>query len=119
MTNQLKGAVVIGCMDGRLDDAWVNQHYPHHDRVRLAGGARTLIKTETQAVVLQQIALSVQLHGTTVVVLMNHEDCGAYGGSAEYVDDLAKAAAIVQNSYPSLTVVTAIQSLNGDVDVIS
>lgn len=126
-------ALVVGCMDFRLHDAlhtWAADQYGSYDLVHLAGGARTVIDDATQPTLLRQIELSITLHGATTVVLVSHMDCGAYGGSAAfdhddqkerdtYAADLAKAAAVVTEHFPSVTVVTALEELDGSVSIIS
>ncbi len=71
-------AVIVTCMDFRFQPAihkWAEANYGEggFDRVAYAGGVKDL---ET---VLGQIKLSRKLHGSEKVVLVNHEDCGAYG----------------------------------------
>jgi carbonic anhydrase len=65
------------------------------DPVKVAGGARCLAspdRGEDFDFVLDQIRTSVNLHGTTRVILMVHSDCGAYGGLAAFGNDPAVEA---------------------------
>jgi hypothetical protein len=53
------------------------------DIISLAGAAKTLAAPVEPAyfeTAMHQIALAVSLHGIDAVILVNHEDCGAYGG---------------------------------------
>lgn len=43
---------------------------------------------------LEQIRKSIRLHGTKVVILMVHSDCGAYGGLAGGFNGDARAEAV-------------------------
>jgi len=43
--------------------------------------------------VLEQIRKSIRLHGTSLVILMLHSDCGAYGGLVGGFGDNARAEA--------------------------
>ena len=64
--------------------------------------------------VLRQLDISVRLHNPQEVILINHTDCGAYGGSKvfgsleeEYkfhVEELKKAKEMILAKYPSLKV---------------
>jgi len=63
---------------------------------------------------LRQLAISVKLHNPNEVILVNHTDCGAYGGSEAFgsaeeeykfhVKELKKARGAVLVKYPSLKV---------------
>ncbi len=45
----------------------------NYDRVAIAGGAQDIYS------VLKHVELAVRLHKIRKVILINHEDCGAYG----------------------------------------
>ena len=113
-------ALLIHCMDFRLQPEIKKMMEEQGllgdcDLVALAGAAKNLLDPETQALTLKQIGLSRQLHGMKEVHLMNHTDCGAYGGHAafagdeaerrKHADDLAEAAEIIRREFPDLTVV--------------
>jgi carbonic anhydrase len=64
------------------------------DAIRIAGGAKSLASPKQpgeREFVLEQIRTSVRLHGTTLVILMLHSDCGAYGGLADGFGGNARA----------------------------
>lgn len=112
-------ALVIHCMDFRfvegiknyLNTNGLNRNY---DEASIAGGAGALLKDESKDLLLKQVVLSAKLHGISKVILINHQDCGAYGGSDAFVNptmeqakhtaDLHKAADIVKNANKSLTI---------------
>lgn len=85
------------------------------DIVSFAGAAKNINDESTRAFAMKQIELSKQLHGMTEVHLMNHMDCGAYGGHKAFTDqnaehvfqvaELEKAAELVLKQFPDLTVV--------------
>lgn len=55
------------------------------DPIKIAGGAKSLASPQLQTgreFVVDQIRKSIRLHGTRLVILMLHSDCGAYGGLA-------------------------------------
>lgn len=84
------------------------------DLVSIAGAAKNIVNPETQAFALRQIEISKTLHGMKTVHLMNHTDCGAYGGKTAFADeqteyakltgDLKEARDIVKAKFPDLEV---------------
>lgn len=84
-------AIVIHCIDFRMQkyiDAWLKKRFEDftYDRVSVAGGIFD------NYFVLKQVEISKKLHGIKKVILINHEDCGAYGRSGTYkrhIKDLA------------------------------
>lgn len=87
------------------------------DVVSIAGCVKNLVEPakETDAeFVMRQLDISKRLHNVGRVVLMNHLDCGAYGGRkafdsaeaehARHAADLGKAKAMILAKYPDLEV---------------
>ena len=64
--------------------------------------------------ILGQIGISVRLHDMKEVVLLNHTDCGAYGGSSKFdsesaerdfhIREMQKAKEAILAKYPELSV---------------
>lgn len=113
-------ALVINCMDFRLQKSLVNNlpaaaNILSFDLVSQAGAVKPLLVPETRQVILDQVELSKQLHQIKKVILVNHTDCGAYGGSNAFssfeeeirvlTEDLKRAADLVKEHQPSLEVV--------------
>lgn len=87
------------------------------DIVAIAGCVKNLVapakETDTEFV-LRQLDISKRLHNVGRVVLMNHMDCGAYGGAkafenveaerARHAADLEAAKAMIHAKYPDLEV---------------
>lgn len=72
-----------------------------YDYVGFAGATKDL-KT-----ILKQLDISVRLHKIKQVVLMHHEDCGAYGKEStpeKHAKDLLKAKKRIKKLYPQLKV---------------
>ncbi len=121
MENHSCEAVIITCIDFRLQDAinnWISENYSPNtfDRVALAGGVKEL------DTILKQIDISVRLHHINKVVLINHEDCGAYGESGtkeKHSQDLKKAAERTRKSYPNLIVDTYYLHLDGTFEFLA
>ncbi len=97
------------------------------DIVSLAGAAKNLVSPTNDAdreLVLRQIEISKRLHHISEVILMNHTDCGAYGGRAAFPDrdvenkkhaeDLHAARKIVEEKFPGLAVKTYIAQIEPD-----
>lgn len=112
--------LVIHCIDFRFRHQiadWIAENLNDQaDLVAIAGVSKALNDEASRDVVLYQIEIANKLHDMTRVHLMDHVDCGAYGGSKSYSDkaaevamhqeELKKAAQIVKAKLPSLTVKT-------------
>lgn len=112
-------SLLMHCMDFRFGQAikdFMDQHglMNDADMVALAGSAKNIVNPETQAFALRQIEISKTLHSMKTVFLMNHTDCGGYGGrsafeneQAEYdklTGDLKESKEIIKNKWPDLEV---------------
>ena len=115
--------IVVTCIDFRLQEAinkWIAENFQPKtfDRVAIGGGVKNL------DVILSQIDIAVRLHQIKKVVLVNHEDCGAYGnppagGLEKHTTDLKEAKEKISEVYPSLEVKTYYLHLNGNFELIS
>ncbi|MFH0951916.1 MAG: carbonic anhydrase [Patescibacteria group bacterium] len=118
MSHQCK-AIMIHCMDFRLiepirklisDLGLLNDC----DVVSVAGGAGALLKRDSVSYIINHIELSQDLHESSRVILINHLDCGAYGGSEAFksideehqvhVSDLHKAREKLLNKFKNTEV---------------
>lgn len=114
-------SVVVTCIDYRLQkivDSWLARQLGHgtYDRIGLAGAVK---EWET---VSSQINLAVDLHGITKVVLINHEDCGAYGEDdtrRRHEADLKEARRKLLEEYPRMDVEIYYARIGGGIDVVS
>lgn len=99
-------ALVVSCIDFRFQKyirSWLDKNLANKtfDYIGFAGCTKDL---ET---VLKQIAISVRLHHIKQIILIHHEDCGAYGPSGtpqKHAADLQKADEAILRLYPSLQV---------------
>lgn len=115
MENHKAESIVVTCIDFRLQEAinqWIaKQLQPKtFDRVALGGGVKNLEN------ILDQIDIAVRLHHIKKVVLVNHEDCGAYGEEGnrqKHTEDLRAAKNQVRKLYPDLEVDTYYLHLDG------
>jgi hypothetical protein len=80
-------AAIVWCFDNRFQLGFSKflkrLGVANSDPIKIAGGAKCLASPEHEnerEFVLEQIRKSIRLHGTKLVILMVHSDCGAYGG---------------------------------------
>lgn len=114
-------SIVITCIDFRLQEAinsWISQNFTPKtfDRVALAGGVKNL---ET---IMGQIDIALRLHHIKKVVLINHEDCGAYGEAGtpqKHAEDLSHAETKIKEQFPQLEVNKFYLHLDGTLKPIS
>ncbi len=106
MSKHVTQAIVVHCMDFRLQKSindWLQGTFGvgEYDRLSVAGSVFDL------DFVMKQVKLSHDLHEIKKVVLINHEDCGAYGAQGNpqrHADDLRQAAQRIQREIPGLDV---------------
>lgn len=106
-------ACVISCFDARFDVA-VRKFLKRRgiaifDHVKIPGSAKALAAPECEGdrdFVLRMVRTSMRLHRSARVVILAHNDCGAYPGIAvdEIVADVARAAQVLLAAEPSLAV---------------
>jgi hypothetical protein len=113
---------VVWCYDNRFETVFRKLLKRigifHSDPIRIAGGARCLAYSGQESerqFVLDQIRRSMRLHSTSIVVLMLHSDCGAYGGleafqgnaekeAQNHQTDLQQATAFLNSAIPEVTI---------------
>lgn len=109
----LADACVISCYDARFDLATrkflKRRGIVVYDQVKIPGSAKSLAAPESDAdrdFVLGTVRTSMRLHHATRVLLIGHNDCGAYSGAPAdvIVADLFRAAAVLLAAEPTLAV---------------
>jgi carbonic anhydrase len=106
MTVHKCDALVVCCIDFKFQKyihTWLDKNFKNktYDFVGFAGSTKDL------STVLKQLDISVRLHHIKQVVLIHHEDCGAYGKEStpeRHTKDLHKAKDIILKKYPHLQV---------------
>jgi carbonic anhydrase len=106
MSIHISDAFIVSCMDFRFQKyirKWLDKNMGDktYDYVGFAGASKDL-KT-----IMMQLDISVRLHHIKQVILIHHEDCGAYGKEStheRHVKDLKKAQAVINAIYPDLQV---------------
>ena len=99
-------ALIVTCFDFRFQphiDRWIeaNLEPGNYDRVAIAGGVKDWDAVH------RQVVLGRRLHGVERIVLVNHEDCMAYGEEGtlkRHRLDLKLARERIQEQYPELKV---------------
>jgi len=111
--------LVIHCIDFRIQgflNEYLEGRFPGaYDRVAVAGGVKALP--------LEQCEVSVRLHNPNIILLIQHEDCGAYGGSEELGDleaeqkfqkqELKKAEQKLNEHFPEVAIEKFLIRLSG------
>jgi carbonic anhydrase len=85
-----------------------------YDLVCLAGSQKSFLDNDTQPAALKQLNISSRLHEVKRVILVAHQDCGAYGGSKtfasldeefqRYTTDLNATETLIKEKHPNLEV---------------
>lgn len=87
-------SALLRCIDFRLEpaihDFLVSRGLAGDCDVISFAGATKGLAQDASSVLADQLKLSKKLHDIKTVVLMNHTDCGAYGGRAAFQDEEAE-----------------------------
>ena len=81
-------AAVLACIDFRFRDAllqFIKDHWEgikHFDFPSIPGGVKAL--NEGSNLAWRCLSVPYELHNVNVMILVNHTDCGAYGGSSNF-----------------------------------
>jgi hypothetical protein len=106
-------ACVISCFDARFDQAmrkfFKRRGVVTFDHVKIPGSARSLAAPECEPdrdFVLRMVRTSIRLHRPERVLILAHNDCGAYPGVPVeiVVADVVSAASVLLAAEPSLSV---------------
>jgi len=108
-------AVVFGCIDYRIHDFVLENvkkilQGAKFDYVGVAGCAKD------KKVILKELEISHRLHNVRKAILVNHEDCGAYGPEGTFEKhkaDLDELQYIIKKKFPLVEVSKYYQKLNG------
>jgi len=86
-----------------------------YDFVGFAGASKDL------GTIMKQLDISVRLHKIKQVVLIHHEDCGAYGKQStpkRHAADLLKAQRTISAKYPNLSISLFYLHLDGKFETV-
>lgn len=115
-------ALIIHCIDFRLHPQLASElpqmlGIKSFDLAGAAGAAKNLLTDgPARDFALSQIEISSELHQIGKVVLVNHTDCGAYGGSFpceddKHIEDMRRAAEVIGERFPRLEVIKVLTKL--------
>lgn len=118
--------LVISCIDYRFRAnvaSWIKTNLTDKsDLIAVAGTSKALITESSREYVIGLIKIGIDLHGVNTIHLLDHQDCGAYGGSKEHTDDraelnfhnqkLEEAEIIIKQTFPQLTVNKYVMTLS-------
>ena len=119
-------AAVITCIDFRfwqkLTAYFEEQGLGEYDLIAMAGGAKNVLDEDTREIIFNQLDICTCKHEIRKVYLVNHVDCGAYGGSSAFASseveedkltgDLAQAKKIITKKYPKLEIITLLMKFD-------
>jgi carbonic anhydrase len=115
-------AAIVWCFDNRFHLSFAKflkrLGIETSDVIKIAGGAKNLASPASETdrqFLLEQIRLSMRLHGTRRVILMLHSDCGGYGGlerfggdtraeARHHEEELRRAVEYLKNTIPEIDV---------------
>lgn len=130
-------ACALFCMDFRFKDATLEylrreQDLVDLDIVVLAGSSKNIADPKTsddKEEILRQLELSSRLHHIDKIVLIDHTDCGAYGGTKAFgeslikekeahVKNLRKAKEILSKIFPDKKIMLFYANLKNQSEII-
>lgn len=108
------------CVDFRfrkgISDLLPYAGFREFDLISLPGASKALVNEDSRPFVLRALRLVIDVHKVKRVIIVDHEDCAACGGSAAFgdgaeeeafhADSLRKAAALLRNEFAGIDVVT-------------
>jgi carbonic anhydrase len=111
-------AAVITCIDFRFWQKLVaylaDRGLTQYDLVSMAGGAKNVLDENTRDTIFRMLGICTEKHCIKKVVLVNHIDCGAYGGSGAFankdeevkklISDMNEAEKLILEKYPELII---------------
>jgi len=114
-------AIIVTCIDFRFQEYinnWIAENFQPktYDRVAIAGGVFDL------DCVMKQVEISHRSHHIKKVILINHEDCGAYGQNGtheQHIKDLEEAKSKLETLYENLDIETIYLHLDGTFEKVS
>lgn len=111
--------LAVMCMDFRFHrrvcDLLSYAGYRDYNLMALPGASKSVLSETSRETVISAIRLVVDAHGVKRVIIVDHVDCRAYGGSEAFPnaaaeeqahrDALSQAANVISESFPKLQVV--------------
>lgn len=126
-------AVVLHCIDFRfhkeLDNHFDKQFPRGYDLISIAGSCKGLLQDEEhRKFLLEQFQISYRLHHPKTIALVQHEGCGAYGGSKNFSDvaaeqkfhqeEFQKAGKLLSCDFPDMQIEGYYAKLSGEITIL-
>ena len=127
-------AVVLTCIDFRfwketVEFVELELGIENFDFPSLPGAAKAINESSGEDLAMSCISVPVDLHHAQKIVIINHQDCGAYGGSGKFngndeaeqkfhEEELKKAKEKILAKYPNKEVILAYAKLVDQKDSI-
>jgi len=100
-----------------------------YDFPKLPGSTKAVIESTGDDLVMSCVGVPCDLHHVKKIVVVDHQDCGAYGGSKKFegdaeaerafhIEQLQKAREILQAKYPGKVVILAYANLVEDESMV-
>ncbi len=130
-----KMSIVVSCIDHRFWPETLSlcqKKFGHFDSIQLAGASKNIASASNPAnkkTLLENIKIAIKLHLAETLILTNHLDCGAYGGSKNFTSfkeefdfhkkELDRAKKIAEKIFPRLKVKTffVVKNKKGKVEI--
>lgn len=120
MSTHTCDALIVCCIDFRFQkyiQNWLAKNLKNktYDLVGFAGSTKNL------PTIMKQVKISKSLHHINQVVLIHHEECGAYGADStpqRHAEDLNKAKKRILRLYPDLQVSLYYFHLDGEFESV-
>lgn len=127
-------AIVMMCMDFRFWEATADylkreKGIKTFDFLSFPGAAKMIIENQGNCPAEVGSKISCSLHNSSKIVVVNHADCGAYGGRKafssieeerqKHLSDLAKAMEQMKKCYPDKEVVGVYVDLDEEMEELS
>ena len=119
-------ATILWCFDARFANALEKYKAmtPQYifDVIKVAGGVKSIATPESEIdsdreFVVEQITASIKLHKSEAIVIMAHDECGAYGGKRDaldfYLEELEKGEKFLGERFPEKKVVKLFVAFDG------
>lgn len=111
--------LALVCMDFRfrkkINELLSQAGYRDFDILVVPGASKAIIDDSHRQIVLNALKIAVSLHGIRRLIMVDHIDCGTYGGSSRFpgqVEEMAfhterlhEAYQIIKSQYPMLEIV--------------
>lgn len=113
--------LAVCCIDFRFQDdiyAWIHKTFPgqRYDLISQPGSTKEL------DLLLKEVELCISLHHNYQIILIHHEDCGAYGASGTFethCQALKKAKNTIHKKFPGIDIQTYYLNLKHEFQPVS